>query len=211
MIVAVAAVPQASTGTSSSPAPYSSASAVALAPSLPSYQYNLTLESNATRTAVCAQTVRDCATSRCSIFSANVTTNFCNPVTMGWNCLCNNGALTRLQAPIVPVNSFDCRLRTTACLNACQDRLATPPVRNLPACQQACNYIIGSTCGTNDQVIPTYQVASINDRPTYYPNTLTGGVAAGITTPTRSSAPRTAWTALGATMGLIVGIGAIFA
>lgn len=43
-----------------------------------------------------------------------MTINFCNPQTMGWNCVCSGTTLSRLQPPIVPVNSFDCKLRNGA-------------------------------------------------------------------------------------------------
>lgn len=147
------------------------ATASSLAASLPSYTYNLTSESNQTRTMICEQTTEDCQTSGCdsgkSDAESNVTMNFCNPVTMGWNCECNKGGTSRLQPPIVPVNAYDCQLRTQACLDACQELHPTPPVKNVGDCQNACNYVIGSTCGTNDQEIPEYQVSNVADTPKY--------------------------------------------
>lgn len=145
--------------------------------------------------------------SGCSIPTANVTTNFCNYNTLGWcvtscfpdacsphaeliisaligkhrNCLCNGGATSRLQPPIVPVNSYDCKLRASACSLACTNPSAVPAIKSIAACQNACSYIIGSTCSTNTQVIPEYQVAAYSDTPKYYPNTSGGGVASGIT------------------------------
>ncbi|KAM0751352.1 hypothetical protein T439DRAFT_325498 [Meredithblackwellia eburnea MCA 4105] len=181
---------------------YSTASAFAtpqassLAIYLPGYTYNLTSESNTTRTGICNLTTQYCATSQCSSSTANVTTNFCNPTTMGWNCKCNQGATSRLQAEIVPVNSYDCRLRTSACLDQCQNPKASPPVTNIQSCQQACNYIIGSTCGTASQYIPEYEVNSYNDKPKYYPDTSKGGVAPGITTKSAAGSLRVPFAAV---------------
>lgn len=59
----------------------------------------------------------------------------------------------------------DCRLRTSACLVQCQNPSATPAVKSVTQCQAACNYIIGSTCGTPAQFIPEYQVSSYSDTP----------------------------------------------
>ncbi|GJN92964.1 hypothetical protein Rhopal_006009-T1 [Rhodotorula paludigena] len=136
---------------------FATATASALASSLPGYTYNLTQE-----------TTSYCATARCTSDAANVTVNFCNPTTMGWNCECNNKAESRLQPLFVPVNTYDCRLRTAACLDQCQNPSASPPVSNAQACRQACNYILGSTCGTANQVLPEYQVDKYDDKPKYY-------------------------------------------
>ncbi|GAA6043157.1 hypothetical protein NBRC10512_000325, partial [Rhodotorula toruloides] len=142
------------------------------------YTYNLTEESEATRVSICNQTTAFCASAGCSADNANVTVNFCNPTTLGWNCECNNKAQSRLQPLTVPVNTYDCRLRTSACLDQCQNPKASPPVKDVQACRNACNYVIGSTCGTGNQVLPEYQVKNEGDKP----NTSKGGVAMGITT-----------------------------
>ncbi|CEQ40103.1 SPOSA6832_01685, partial [Sporobolomyces salmonicolor] len=186
---------------------FATATAKALASALPGYTYNLTMETESTRTSICNQTTAFCSTAGCSKSSANVTTNFCNPTTMGWNCDCNDGADSRLQLLTVPVNTYgsstpfapqslllpqskrltmlpmpDCRLRTAACLDQCSNRNASPAVASVSSCQNACNYILGSTCGTSSQVLPEYQVKKYSDKP----NTSKGGVAMGITT---SSSP----------------------
>ncbi|GAA6037412.1 hypothetical protein JCM8097_008557 [Rhodosporidiobolus ruineniae] len=165
---------------------FSTATASALAASLPGYVYNLTMANEATRISICNQTTANCAAAGCSSSEANVTTNFCNPTTMGWNCDCNKGADSRLQALVVPVNTYDCRLRTSACLDQCSNPSALPEVNSTTACKNACNYILGSTCGTSNQVLPEYQVKKYDDTPKYYADTSKGGVAMGITT---SSAP----------------------
>ncbi|ORY76875.1 hypothetical protein BCR35DRAFT_305624 [Leucosporidium creatinivorum] len=161
---------------------YSNATATQLAAYLPGYTYNLTEESMTTRIGICNQTTQFCASAKCSSSAANVTSNFCNPDTMGWDCACNNGATSRLQPLVVPVNTYDCRLRTSACLQQCQNPNASPSVNSTSNCQAACNYILGSTCGTSAQVIPMYQVSNYGDVPKYYVDTSKGGVAAGITT-----------------------------
>ncbi|GAA5962616.1 hypothetical protein JCM21900_001276 [Sporobolomyces salmonicolor] len=165
---------------------FATATAKALASALPGYTYNLTMETESTRISICNQTTAFCSTAGCSKSSANVTTNFCNPTTMGWNCDCNDGADSRLQLLTVPVNTYDCRLRTAACLDQCSNRNASPAVTSVSSCQNACNYIIGSTCGTSNQVLPEYQVKKYSDEPKYYVDTSKGGVAMGITT---SSSP----------------------
>ncbi|BGP09848.1 hypothetical protein JCM10049v2_005723 [Rhodotorula toruloides] len=165
-----------------STAAFATATAKALASSLPGYTYNLTEESEATRVSICNQTTAFCASAGCSADNANVTVNFCNPTTMGWNCECNNKAQSRLQPLTVPVNTYDCRLRTSACLDQCQNPQASPPVKDVQACRNACNYVIGSTCGTGNQVLPEYQVKNEGDKPKYYADTSKGGVAMGITT-----------------------------
>ncbi|BGO93390.1 RHTO0S09e02718g1_1 [Rhodotorula toruloides] len=165
-----------------STAAFATATAKALASSLPGYTYNLTEESEATRVSICNQTTAFCASAGCSADNANVTVNFCNPTTLGWNCECNNKAQSRLQPLTVPVNTYDCRLRTSACLDQCQNPKASPPVKDVQACRNACNYVIGSTCGTGNQVLPEYQVKNEGDKPKYYADTSKGGVAMGITT-----------------------------
>ncbi|GAA6056838.1 hypothetical protein JCM3770_003594 [Rhodotorula araucariae] len=162
-------------------AAFASATASALAASLPPYTYNLTEESESTRTSICNQTTAYCASAKCTSDAANVTTNFCNPVTMGWNCECNEKAESRLQPLVVPVNTYDCRLRTSACLDQCQNPAASPHINSTTACKNACNYILGSTCGTANQVLPLYQVDKYDDKPKYYADTSKGGVAMGIT------------------------------
>ncbi|GAA5940716.1 hypothetical protein JCM3775_004878 [Rhodotorula graminis] len=146
---------------------FATSSAKALASSLPGYRYNLTEESASTRTSICNSTTAFCATAGCS-GQGTVTDNFCNPDTMGWNCKCSKGSDSRLQPLVVPVNTYDCRLRTSACLDQCQNPAASPPVTDVGACRNACNYVLGSTCGTGDQVLPEYQVASYGDKPKYY-------------------------------------------
>lgn len=84
---------------------------------------------------------------------------------MGWNCQCDGGAVSRLQPVIVPVNSYDCKLRTSACLTACQNPAAIPPVKSVANCSAACKYVIGDTCGTVNQIIPLYQVSAVADIP----------------------------------------------
>ncbi|BGP41975.1 hypothetical protein JCM10449v2_005972 [Rhodotorula kratochvilovae] len=162
-------------------AAFATATASALAASLPPYTYNLTQESESTRTSICNQTTAYCASAKCTSDAANVTTNFCNPVTLGWNCECNEKAESRLQPLVVPVNTYDCRLRTSACLDQCQNPAASPAINSTTACRNACNYILGSTCGTADQVLPLYQVDKYDDKPKYYADTSKGGVAMGIT------------------------------
>ncbi|KDE05290.1 hypothetical protein MVLG_04322 [Microbotryum lychnidis-dioicae p1A1 Lamole] len=161
--------------------PYAAASASAFAKYLPPYTYNLTEESNATKTAICAQQIQFCATSHCTSNSANVSVNFCNPKTMGWNCECNNKATSRLAPIVAPVTTYDCRLRALSCLDACQNRRNTA-VTNVQTCQTACNYILTSVCGTNAEIVPFYQVKNYDDTPKYYPDTSKGGVALGVTT-----------------------------
>ncbi|GAA5847962.1 hypothetical protein JCM9279_003512 [Rhodotorula babjevae] len=190
---------------------FATASARALAGSLPGYRYNLTEESASTRTSICNQTTAYCATAGCS-GQGTLTDNFCNPDTMGWNCKCSKGSDSRLQALVVPVNTYDCRLRTSACLDQCQNPAASPPVANVGACRNACNYVLGSTCGTGDQVLPEYEVAKYGDKPKYYADTSKGGVAMGITTSgaARTLAPRSA-PALGVALALGLGLGALSA
>ncbi|KAK4046698.1 hypothetical protein OIV83_005901 [Microbotryomycetes sp. JL201] len=178
--------------------PYSNDTAKDLAKYLPAYTFNLTEESLPTRIAICNQTTQFCASSKCTSPMANVTVNFCNENTMGWNCKCNNNAQSRLQPQIVPVNSYDCRLRTQACLEACQDTRSTYKTNSTANCQTACNYIIGSTCGTAQQFIPFYQVDKPSDKPRYYPDTSKGGVAAGITTSAAGSFARPSLTMMSA-------------
>lgn len=161
---------------------YSNATASQMAKSLPGYTYNLTMENLATRIGICNQTTQYCEISACDKPLANVSTNFCNPTTMGWNCACNDGANSRLSPLTVPVNSYDCKFRASACLTACQNPAATPPITDMTACQNACNYDIGETCGTSAQIVPQYKVNDVNDKPAYYPDTSKGGVALGITT-----------------------------
>ncbi|KAM0790163.1 hypothetical protein ACM66B_005482 [Microbotryomycetes sp. NB124-2] len=189
-----------------SAAPYSNDTARDLAKYLPAYSFNLTEESLPTRIAICNQTTQFCASSKCTSPTANVTVNFCNENTMGWNCKCNNNAQSRLQPQVVPVNSYDCRLRTQACLEACQDTRSSYQTNSTVMCQNACNYIIGSTCGTAQQFIPFYQVDNPNDKPRYYPDTSKGGVAAGITTSSAVSLVRSAgawsWSAIALGTGL---------
>ncbi|GAA6019227.1 hypothetical protein JCM10207_005044 [Rhodosporidiobolus poonsookiae] len=180
------AVSTATTSTSFSPLPtlasatsvagFSTATASAIAGSLPGYKYNLTMESEATRISICSQTTAYCSVAGCTKPEANVTTNFCNPTTMGWNCDCNKKADSALDPLVVPVNSYDCRLRTSACLDQCTNPSASPPIADLASCRYACNYILGSTCGTSNQVLPEYQVKKENSKP----NTSSGGVAMGI-------------------------------
>ncbi|TNY22443.1 hypothetical protein DMC30DRAFT_144256 [Rhodotorula diobovata] len=160
---------------------FATASASALASALPGYRYNLTEESESTRTSICNQTTAYCATAGCS-GQGTLTDNFCNPETLGWNCKCSKGSESRLQALVVPVNTYDCRLRTSACLDQCQNPAASPPVTSPQQCKNACNYVIGSTCGTGNQVLPEYQVGGYDDKPKYYADTSKGGVALGITT-----------------------------
>lgn len=97
----------------------------------------------------------------------------------------------------------DCRLRTAACLDQCSNPKASPPVASEANCKASCNYILGSTCGTSNQVLPLYQVKSYNSKPKlvrrpaflslarsnvdflplsprYYSDTSKGGVAMGI-------------------------------
>jgi hypothetical protein len=61
---------------------------------------------------------------------------------MGWNCACDKGGAL-LSGVLVPVNVYDCRLRTSACLDECSDPDATPAVNSTKACEAACNYILG--------------------------------------------------------------------
>ncbi|KAK4048167.1 hypothetical protein OIO90_005931 [Microbotryomycetes sp. JL221] len=163
-------------------AAFSNDTAKELARYIPAYTYNLTEETLATRVGICNQTTQFCASSKCTSPQANVTVNFCNENTMGWNCKCNENAQSRLQPQVVPVNTYDCRLRTQACLEACQNTRSSYQVNSTANCQTACNYIIGSTCGTSQQFIPFYQVNNYNDKPNYYVDTSKGGVAAGFTT-----------------------------
>ncbi|GAA5960645.1 hypothetical protein JCM3765_005888 [Sporobolomyces pararoseus] len=166
--------------TATSGGAFATSTAKSLAQYLPGYTYNLTEESTATRISICNQTTSFCATSGCSKSGANVTTNFCNSNTMGWNCECNDGADSRLQPLTVPVNTYDCRLRTAACLDQCSNPKASPAVTNEGQCKNACNYILGSTCGTSNQVLPLYQVKNYDSKPKYYSDTSKGGVAMGI-------------------------------
>ncbi|GAA5940505.1 uncharacterized protein JCM15063_002355 [Sporobolomyces koalae] len=188
--------------TATSQAAFATATAKALAHYLPGYTYNLTEESSSTRISICNQTTAFCATSGCSKMGANVTTNFCNPMTMGWNCECNDGADSRLQPLVVPVNTYDCRLRTAACLDQCSNPKASPPVTNEGECKNACNYILGSTCGTSNQVLPEYQVKSYNSKPKYYGDTSKGGYAYGISASSLSIAMPSALTLLMAVCGV---------
>ncbi|GAA5841289.1 hypothetical protein JCM3766R1_005016 [Sporobolomyces carnicolor] len=166
--------------TATSGGAFETSTAKSLAQYLPGYTYNLTEENQATRVSICNQTTAFCSTSKCTKSGANVTTNFCNPDTMGWNCECNDGADSRLQPLTVPVNVYDCRLRTAACLDQCSNPKASPPVASEANCKASCNYILGSTCGTSNQVLPLYQVKSYNSKPKYYSDTSKGGVAMGI-------------------------------
>lgn len=101
--------------------------------------------------------------------------------------------------PSLPSRSADCKLRTSACLTACQNPFATPPISSISNCQTACTYVLGSTCGTGSQAIPLYKVDKFDDIPKcvpsrslfawvglmrsrYYADTSVGGVAQGITT-----------------------------
>lgn len=174
--------------TATSGGAFATETAKSLAQFLPGYTYNLTEESSGTRISICNQTTAFCATSGCSKSSANVTTNFCNADTMGWNCECNEGASSRLQPLTVPVNTYDCRLRTAACLDQCSNPKASPAVSNEGQCKNACNYILGSTCGTSNQVLPLYQVKSYDTKPKYYSDTSKGGVAMGISASTPNAA-----------------------
>ncbi|GAA5872728.1 hypothetical protein JCM8547_006327 [Rhodosporidiobolus lusitaniae] len=178
------------TGATFSEASFSAATASAMAVNLPGYLYNLTMESEATRSSICEQTTTYCAAAGCSKANANASTNFCNPTTMGWNCDCNKGASSNLSDLVVPVNTYDCRLRTAACLDQCTNKTASPPVNSTTACRNACNYILGSTCGTTAQVIPLYQVSKYSSKPKYYAvDTTVGGVDAMGTTSTSSAFP----------------------
>ncbi|GAA6015288.1 hypothetical protein JCM11491_001000 [Sporobolomyces phaffii] len=188
--------------TATSGGAYATSSAKAFAQYLPGYTYNLTEESASTRTSICNQTTQFCATSGCSISGANVTTNFCNPETMGWNCLCNDKAESRLQPLTVPVNTYDCRLRTAACLDQCSNPKASPRVTNEAQCKNACNYILGSTCGTSNQVLPEYQVKSYDTKPKYYADTSKGGVAMGISASSLSVALPSWMTVVASTVGV---------
>ncbi|GAA5839770.1 hypothetical protein JCM5353_003757 [Sporobolomyces roseus] len=166
--------------TATSQGAFATQSAQALAQYLPGYTYNLTEESPSTRISICNQTTAFCATSGCSKTGAIVSKNFCNADTMGWNCECNDGADSRLQPLTVPINTYDCRLRTAACLDQCSNPNGSPPVTNQGQCKNACNYILGSTCGTSNQVLPLYQVKNYDSKPKYYADTSKGGVAMGI-------------------------------
>lgn len=98
---------------------------------------------------------------------------------MGWNCQCSSGATSRLiqQPLIVPVNSYDCKFRSSNCLSACQVPSADTDnnsssnggngviVKDITACQNACNYILTETCGTNEQVSAQYRVDSFDEVP----------------------------------------------
>ncbi|SCV73915.1 BQ2448_6345 [Microbotryum intermedium] len=168
--------------TSPAASPYAASTASALVKYLPPYTYNLTEESNETKTAICTQQIQFCATSRCTSNSANVTVNFCNPNTMGWNCECNNKATSRLAPIVAPVTTYaECRLRALSCLDACQNPKNTA-VTNVQTCQTACNYILTSVCGTSAEVVPFYQVKNYDDKPKYYPDTSKGGVSLGVNT-----------------------------
>ncbi|GAA5886625.1 hypothetical protein JCM6882_005837 [Rhodosporidiobolus microsporus] len=160
---------------------FSTPSASALAVSLPGYLYNLTMENEATRVSICNQTTSFCESAGCSKDNAEVKKNFCNPDTMGWNCECSKKADANMNTLAVPVNTYDCRLRTAACLDQCTNPAASPAVSSLSACRQACNYVLGSTCGTSNQVLPEYQVKKYDSEPKYYADTTKGGVAMGIT------------------------------
>ncbi|GAA5914019.1 uncharacterized protein JCM6883_007122 [Sporobolomyces salmoneus] len=166
--------------TATSGGSFETSTARSLAQYLPGYTYNLTSESEATRISICNQTTAFCSTARCSKSESIVTTNFCNAETLGWNCECNDGADSRLQPLTVPVNTYDCRLRTAACLDQCSNPQASPAVENFGMCRTACDYVLGSTCGTSNQVLPLYQVNSYNSKPKYYSDTSKGGVAMGI-------------------------------
>ncbi|GAA5820511.1 hypothetical protein JCM10212_005194 [Sporobolomyces blumeae] len=159
--------------------------------------------SESTRTSICNQTTAFCSTAGCSKDGANVTTNFCNANTMGWNCGCNDGADSRLQPLVVPVNTYDCRLRTAACLDQCSNPQASPSVSSVSNCKNACNYILGSTCGTSNQVLPLYQVKKYNDKPKYYSDTSKGGVAMGISASSRSVSLPSKTTFSGFAVGLV--------
>ncbi|GAA5825346.1 hypothetical protein JCM11251_006945 [Rhodosporidiobolus azoricus] len=176
-------------GSATAASAFSTPSASALAASLPGYRYNLTMENEATRISICNQTTSFCQSAGCSKDKAEVKTNFCNPATMGWNCECGKKADAVMNTLLVPINTYDCRLRTAECLDQCTNPSASPAVTSLSACRQACNYILGSTCGTSNQVLPQYQVKKYDDKPKYYADTTKGGVAMGITV--SSSPPST--------------------
>ncbi|BGP18206.1 hypothetical protein JCM10213_007834 [Rhodosporidiobolus nylandii] len=182
--------PVATLPSATSAAGFSTATAKVLAKALPGYIYNLTMENQATRISICNQTTTYCLSAGCSKNNSQVTKNFCNPETMGWNCGCDKGADSLLQPVVVPVNSYDCRLRTSACLDACGTPAssASAAVNATKSCQQACNYVLGSTCGTSDQVIPEYQVKKWGSKPKYYADTSKGGVAMGITSSSHPAA-----------------------
>ncbi|GAA5881011.1 hypothetical protein JCM16303_004635 [Sporobolomyces ruberrimus] len=187
--------------TATSGGAYSTETAKSLAQYLPGYTYNLTEESASTRISICNQTTAFCATSGCVKSGATIKNNFCNADTMGWNCECNDGD-SRLQPLTVPVNTYDCRLRTAACLDQCSNPKASPPVQNQGQCKNACNYILGSTCGTSNQVLPLYEVKSYNSKPKYYSDTSKGGVAMGISASPLSIALPTWPTLVLATVGV---------
>ncbi|GAA97379.1 uncharacterized protein L969DRAFT_87326 [Mixia osmundae IAM 14324] len=162
-----------------------------LAKSLPAFTYNLTSESATLRAAICTQMMNVCSVSGCINSNATVSTNFCNNVTMGYDCECTSSSESRefMQEYLLPINLVDCQFRSRACLDACLKPGMTSSTND---CQTACNSIYADTCGTSSQQIPEYRVSNPSATPSYYPDTSKGGVLPTTSSDNTSSASKIA-------------------
>lgn len=80
----------------------------------------VTMEPLSTREAICTQQTTYCQTAGCDQNGQNITTNFCNPTTMGFQCSCSAGESKCVRCLMTLKPNRLTPAQTTAVYHACQ-------------------------------------------------------------------------------------------